>query len=241
MTEPIDTRYVRLGMDQPRAGLLTQGAASVELAKAFAVELFQAGWDDDSQLRLEHALATLSASIGGQAGVRDDARSGTAGETAGRTRAKAFIRKLRKAVPMALRQGGTALGLTEASFESGGQIGRATATILGYLARVRPAVATLDAGLAKFFGGASALDELDACAAELGQADAVQEVSLGDIPEATQRVYEAKGRLLELINDLNRVGCIAFDGDAVTRARFNKDILLRARKARDGAVATTTL
>ena len=34
------------------------------------------------------------------------------------------------------------------------------------------------------------------------------------------------------IEDLNRAGKMAFDGDAVQIARFNKDILLRARKAR---------
>ena len=39
------------------------------------------------------------------------------------------------------------------------------------------------------------------------------------------------GKVLEQIEDLNRAGKNAFDGDAATRGKFNKDILLRARKA----------
>ena len=64
----------------------------------------------------------------------------------------------------------------------------------------------------------------------LEQADTTQENEWAQVPESTQRIYEAKGRLLEAIVELNRIGQIAFDGDAVTRARFNKDILLRGRK-----------
>ena len=45
-------------------------------------------------------------------------------------------------------------------------------------------------------------------------------------------LYEAKGRLLELIERANRVARIAFDGDAVMCARFNKDLLLRGGKAK---------
>jgi len=40
------------------------------------------------------------------------------------------------------------------------------------------------------------------------------------------------GKVLEQIEDLNRAGKSAFDGDAATRGKFNKDILLRARKER---------
>jgi hypothetical protein len=40
------------------------------------------------------------------------------------------------------------------------------------------------------------------------------------------------GTVLEQIEDLNRAGKSAFDGDAATRGKFNKDILLRARKER---------
>ncbi|MBU1509712.1 hypothetical protein KKD52_05075, partial [Myxococcota bacterium] len=41
---------------------------------------------------------------------------------------------------------------------------------------------------------------------------------------------ELKGRLLDLIDELNGVARIAFDGQAEKRARFNKDMLLRARR-----------
>ena len=46
--------------------------------------------------------------------------------------------------------------------------------------------------------------------------------------------------MLEQIEDLNRAGKIAFDGDAATRGKFNKDILLRARKERAKKDEATT-
>jgi hypothetical protein len=57
------------------------------------------------------------------------------------------------------------------------------------------------------------------------------------LPVATQQVYEAKGRVLEQIEDLNRAGRTAFDGNAAMMAKFNKDVLNRARKARKGGAA----
>lgn len=68
--------------------------------------------------------------------------------------------------------------------------------------------------------------------AGLASADATQELSLSALPADTLAVCERKGRVLRAIEDLNRAGKMAFDGDAVQIARFNKDILLRARKAR---------
>ncbi len=50
-------------------------------------------------------------------------------------------------------------------------------------------------------------------------------------PGETLALYAVMGKVLEQIEDLNRAGKIASDGDAATRGKFNKDILLRARKA----------
>jgi hypothetical protein len=67
---------------------------------------------------------------------------------------------------------------------------------------------------------------------ELDAADTKQEVSVSSLPADTAKLYQTKGKLLEAIEDLNRAGKIAFDGDATKISLWNKDILVRARKAR---------
>lgn len=64
----------------------------------------------------------------------------------------------------------------------------------------------------------------------LDQADTTQETARKDAPGETLALYEVMGKVLEQIEDLNRAGKSAFDGDAATRGKLNKDILLRARK-----------
>jgi len=68
--------------------------------------------------------------------------------------AKAYLRKLRNALPRALRES-PALGVTAASFHAGETLGRSTPKISKYLAAIRPAVATLDAALKPHFGSAA--------------------------------------------------------------------------------------
>ena len=55
---------------------------------------------------------------------------------------------------------------------------------------------------------------LAAVKSALDSADATQEVSVAGVPAETQKVYEAKGRVLELIEDMDRVAKNAFDGQA---------------------------
>jgi len=52
------------------------------------------------------------------------------------------------------------------------------------------------------------------------------------VPEDKIEIFGAKGRVLEMIEDLNRAGRIAFEGQAETVGKFNKDVLLRARRQR---------
>jgi hypothetical protein len=61
---------------------------------------------------------------------------------------------------------------------------------------------------------------------------ATAELARNNAPDETLALYGVMGKVLEEIEDLNRAGKIAFDGDAAMRGKFNKDILLRARKGR---------
>lgn len=76
------------------------------------------------------------------------------------------------------------------------------------------------------------MDLIDAVKGELDAAQGVQEAGLAGLPIETLKVYEAKGRLLDLIEKMNRRGKIAFDGQAHILALFNKDLVLRARTKR---------
>jgi len=151
---------------------------------------------------------------------------------AARVEVKTLIRKLRHALPMALRASPKA-GVKAEDFHAGEKLGRSTPKLVAYLTRLRPAVVALDGALAKYFKGQSAVTLLDQGQAALAGADTVQEIAVKDLPVGTLTVYEGKGRVLRGIEDLNRVGKIAFDGEAEMIAKFNKDILLRARKKRE--------
>lgn len=96
--------------------------------------------------------------------------------------------------------------------------------------KVRPAVVTLDPVLVEKNDGQSFVAELDRVKADLETAQANQEVGLGQLPEETQRFYELKGRVLAMIEKVIRTGKRAFAGDVEKIGRFNKDLLLRARK-----------
>ena len=58
---------------------------------------------------------------------------------------------------------------------------------------------------------------------------------VASLPVETQKIYETKGMAVELIEELNAVAKNCFDGNAQLIALFNKDILLRGRKAKKSA------
>ncbi len=131
------------------------------------------------------------------------------------------------------RSGGRVCGLCAARSQSASPPQRrSTPKISNYLAKIRPHVVKLDEHLRPYFGGERASEQLDAVKSALDAADAVQEADIASLPEATQKVYEAKGRVLQDIEDLNRIARNAFEGNADAIALFNKDILLRARQER---------
>lgn len=145
--------------------------------------------------------------------------------------AKKFKRRLTNVLPIVLRDSPLP-DVTIDNFEAGTTLGRSTPKISNYLAKIRPHVVKLDEHLRPYFGGERASEQLDAVKSALDAADAVQEADIASLPEATQKVYEAKGRVLQDIEDLNRIARNAFEGNADAIALFNKDILPRARQER---------
>lgn len=225
----VDMRLATKGGSEPRRGLVQQGNASVELAKKYATELAASGWSAEDTAGLEKNIARLELGAAKQADERGTARGASSAEQRAIDESKTFIRLLRNALPRALREANLP-DVTAALFRAGGPLGRSTPKISDYLNRIRPSVAKLDKLLAKHFKGASASELLDKTKAALDQANATQEVALAGLPQETLQVYEAKGWVLEGIEDLNRAGKSAFDGQAQLAGQFNKDILLRARR-----------
>ncbi len=232
----VDERLAKKGRGENRAGLVQQGGASLERAKQYAVELAEHGWDADDTQKLEAALAAVNS----KAAEKADAAGGSHGDTVAEhnaiTEAKALVRRLRNVLRGVLRDNPNA-GVTEADFHAGDRLARSVPKISAYLNDVKGKVAKLDEPLKKFFKQKLVSQLFADAKAKLDKADAKQEVSLTSLPLETQQVYEAKGRLLELIEKLNGVGKNAFDGDANLVGLFNKDLMLRARKSGGGGDA----
>lgn len=234
----LDIRLINKGKSEPRAGLAQEGKVHVGLAKQHEAALEANGWLPKDTDALAVNVASLEAAGGTQAKAYDDASYTTAWEARAITATKAYLRRLRNALPRALREAPTA-GVTIEAFHAGEVLGRSTPKLAKYLARIRPAVVTLDPVLQKHFKGTTASAELDAVKAKLDQADTAQELSRKHAPSETVALYEVMGKVLEQIEDLNRAGKSAFDGDAAIRGKFNKDILLRARKEEPKKKPTT--
>lgn len=224
-----DDHLIAKGKDESRTALVEQGNYSLMLARRNAAILAEHGWTAADTEALAQNLARISSDRAAQEDSRAQAHGDTRAEVAARAQAKAFIRRLRRVLPHALRKQPVA-GVTVADFNAGQKLGRSTAKIADYLGGKADLVARIDASLAPYFGGKRASDELQAARQALLDADSQQEVSHATLPTETRAVYEAKGLVLEAIAELNACGRNAFEGDAANAALFNKDLLLRARK-----------
>ena len=230
-----DLRLVNKGQGEPLGGLLQQGRVSVAVATEYATPLDDAGWPAENTALMTATIGELEGDAAQKADDRSGARQATTGEHAAIGEAKTFLRKLRNALPAVLRS--KPAGVDASSFHAGVRLARSTPKISAHLLKIRPGVAKLDETLKPYFKKQSVLALLDQVKAALDNADVTQESTLSALPTQTVAVYEKKGKLLELIEDLNRAGQNAFDGNAAVRARFNKDVLLRARKQQAEAKA----
>jgi hypothetical protein len=226
----IDLRLARKGANEPRIGLIQQGRYHAKLAADKADELQRAGWKKEKTALLSSDLATLESQSAAQSDRRSTAKSATLTESAARNQAKSFIRKLRNALPIVLRDHPD-VGVTASQFE-GGTLGQSTPKVSNYLNQITEPIKKLDEPLKDYFDQASASEQLATLKKLLDAADTAQETSLAGLPEETLKLYETKGRVLQAIEDINRLAKNAFDGQAALVSQFNKDILLRARQTR---------
>ena len=116
-----------------------------------------------------------------------------------------------------------------------GKLDRSTPKILAYFVKIRGVVEKHDRALSRHFGGRSALSIFNDVVKRLETAQSIQEVNLKALPQETLKLYEAMWRLLMLIEKMNRIARIAFDGQPHIVAEFNKKLLLRAHKRRSSS------
>jgi hypothetical protein len=226
-----DMQLVTKGRSEPIKGLLQQARVHLELATMHATPLAENGWSVEDTNALRATLTKLDTDAAMRADAFEASNGHRNAEQVAIDQVKAFVRRLRNALPRALRESPEA-GITEDAFRAGGTLRRSTPKLSKYLLTIRPSVVRLDAALAPHFNGTLPSTILDSVKAALDSADARQENALAALPAETQNIYESKGRLLQMIEDLNRAGKNAFDGNATMAAMFNKDILLRARTGR---------
>lgn len=229
---PIDPRLAAKGRKEPLPALVAQARYSVGLAQEQAAALAEhAAWQPADTAALASDLELLDTEAALQADARGQSKGKTASQEAAVTAAKAFKRKVDLALPRVLRL--TRVPAVSAEqFQAGEPIGRSVPTLLGWLTKVTGPLGRLAADFAPYFQPDGVMARHAQVTQDLQQADQTQEVALTALPADTQALYERKGRVLQAIEDLNRAGKIAFDGQAEQAGRFHKDILLRGRKVR---------
>lgn len=101
-----------------------------------------------------------------------------------------------------------------------------------YLTKIRPAVRALDEYLKPRFNGQSPSEILESLKSDLDldHTDATQEFLKAGLPKSTAHIYLKAGELLDLIEELNVAGKDAYDAEAETAAKFNKDLIQRAKR-----------
>jgi len=226
-----DRRLVAKGKDEPFQALLDQGRYQAKLAADQAALLAEYNWTHVQTAEMLDDLATLDTDKNRQLDARAAARASTRGEAAAITEAKALITKMRNVARQVVRKNADA-GVAVNDFDAGVPLGRVASRISSYLSRLKVPAAKLDTAFAPFFKNQPLTHLLDAARTRLDTASTSQEVDLAGLPEDTAALYERKGHLLEAIEDLNAVARNAFSDAPETRAKFNKDILNRGRKAK---------
>jgi hypothetical protein len=232
-----DQDLIAKGMREPRIGLVQQGHVHLGLIAQHEAALVKSGWTAEEAVALRDGVASLDGMRAEQLDARADAKQSTVAQEQALGDAKAFIRRVRNAAPLAVADGAKAgvVGSIE-EFHSGRSIGRRVSSVVDYLGRLAGPVSKYDAQLARYLGS----DEAPSAAlarvkAALQDADARQELKVAALPADTDALYETKGRVLTLIERVNRIAKLAFDGDARTIGLFNKDLVLRARGRRSEA------
>lgn len=227
----VDLDLVEKGARIPLIGLVDQGLAHIELCQQHDDALRSHGWSEDLMAEFIRAVDRVRDERAAVIEARTESKDNRAREQAAVTEAKAFKRKLVHAFTD-LRADKAVSDHVHKGVIRSGRLGRSPALFSGYFTDIKPHVEALDGELRRYFQGESPATMLREIVHELDTSQAIQETNYQALPLETQKLYEAKGHLLMMIEKINRIGKIAFDGNAKMIALFNKDLINRARQKR---------
>lgn len=235
---PTQEQFVAKGKREPTPGLVAQVDYQLALGEEFIATLEKFGYPKARLAELREGRAQLSAASGAQKETWDTARTKTFEESVAISAAKELIGRLVLAVPLALRDSPIP-DVRSSDFYGAAEVDRSATAVLAFLDRIRPGIKKIDAALKPYFNGESPSAMLEATYTKVAEANQKQEAAHTGAPESTRVMNEAKGRMLQNIEDMNRVARLAFYGRAEVIGRFNKDILLRARRSKTGKADPT--
>lgn len=227
----IDLRLAKKGRREPLGALLEQARYSIGLARQHAAPLAKSGWPRPRTDGLEADVVLLEGVVATHTEKGKSTRARALAEQRAIDDAKRFLRALRAALPMVLREPGLA-SVDVSALRIGHELRRSVDRIRAYLATLQEALPRLDAPLSPYFGGKKPSTLVAKLRAGLEHADQAHEDERKARTPVTWQAYEARGRVIEAIEDLHRVARIAFDASPDTRAKFNRRILEAARKKR---------
>ncbi len=227
----VDERLVKKGSREPRLELAQQLRVSGGHWESQKAALAARGFDPADGPKFIEFATRLESDGAKRVDAQQASGQKTEAERAAMNEAKGFFREVRNVARLALRKRPVA-GITVESFNAGGNVDRSTPKVSDYLNKLIGPLEKAEESFKPYFGGAKPADRARALKEKLDKADAIQEVALASLPLETQQIYETMGRAVELIEELNAVAKNCFDGNAQLIGLFNKDILLRGRKAK---------
>jgi len=227
----LNARLVEKGKLFSADSLLQQGNVIHELVQAYQADLARSGLDETRASFFKQQLDLLAGTVGELGVTRDGAKALTADEGLAKSEGKTLVRSLREALRILLKDGPVE-GVSLSQFAMNGNLMQSTKDVLAYLNSMGPKLIPLDAHLARFFEGQKASALVKAAWERLRAADALQEKTRVDLPNETLALLELKGSVLDLIEEINGIARIAFEGQSEIRSKFNKDLLYRGRRAK---------
>jgi hypothetical protein len=228
---PTDRKSLeRKGRHQPTGALLEQAGASIRQMRDHSLLLAEHGFTQEKQDELAALTNGLILKTGSQSESMGGSRHATEEEASARKVALDLIRTVALVAPVVMRDKGLK-DATLSAFRARQRL-RSTSAIVAWLVELHPLLARHDDDFKPYFAGRSPTALLDETRTALDHANTIQEVRRASIPLATFELNLAKGRVLELLEELNLVARIAFKDDRLLCAAFSKEILKRGHRHR---------
>lgn len=230
--DEIDYKLVKKGASLPLAGVVEQGRYHAALADKYETQLSKRGWTRGNTNMLLTAVAHIDSERSYALDARDESKRNLYREQESVSMAKGFKADVVMAFDDLFFDGVIDAEDHKRVRTTNGTLGRSPTLISKYLNDIRSVVLKHEDKLRPYFENENAAVLLDAIKDQLDAAQITQETDYKALPRETLRVYEAKGKVLFLIEKMNRIAKRAFAGQAEIIGLFNKDLIQRARKTR---------